>query len=625
MALIRINIRNMRKCAFWMAATLMALLIMVFAGPVAQAQTSPAAGGNPTRALQITDKTFKLQNPVLKGFYPDPSIIRVDSAGRPNYYLINSTFSYFPGIPVFHSSDMVHWKQIGNVINRPTQMNFLGARLTRGLFAPSISYHNGLFYVVCTQIDKGGNFVVTAKNPTGPWSDPVFLPEVKGIDPSLYFDRLTDKAYLVYNGDPDGKPLYEGHRAIRMVDFDYKNLRVTGTSKVIVNGGVNIALKPIWIEGPHLMERNGWYYLYAAEGGTSVNHSEVVFRSKKISGPFSPYSGNPILTQRNLPENRINPITSAGHAQFVKGPDGKTYAFFLAVRPYENDYYNTGRETFVAPVKWVDNWPVVNTGNDGVQYTYAVDFQAKKPEKHSWPLNGNFTIMDSFKGPLDPSYLFLRTIDSSSFKTAAKAGSGLLLKLKPETILEYGNPAFIGRRQQHLYGSFTADFSFSANNAKEKAGVVVFQNERHFYYACKSVDTIQGQPLIQLYRVDNSGAHMELMAQKVLYELHHNKGREREPGSILRERIAIQIKMQGKYYSFYYKATGDKGWQVLKDSVDARPLSTHVAGGFIGCIFGLYGTSQGQHTHNSVLYHFTRYTGADKTDSLQGQTAVRFR
>ena len=140
-----------------------------------------------------------LHNPVLKGFYPDPSIIRV---GRPqdagaDYYLVNSTFSYFPGIPVFHSRDMVHWTQIGNVITRPAQMNFLGAGVSRGLFAPSISFYDGVFYLVCTQVDTGGNFVVTAKDPAGPWSDPVFLPQVQGIDPSLYFDPGTGKAYMI--------------------------------------------------------------------------------------------------------------------------------------------------------------------------------------------------------------------------------------------------------------------------------------------------------------------------------------------------------------------------------------------------------------------------------------------
>ena len=166
---------------------------------------------------------IKFINPILSGFYPDPSVTKVGA----DYYLVNSTFSYFPGIPVFHSKDLKNWKQIGNVIDRPTQMNFLGDRVTRGLFAPSINFHNGLYYVTCTLIDHQGNFVVTAKNPAGPWSDPVWLPEVKGIDPSLFFDG--NKAYIVYNSDaPDNKPLYSGHRTIRVYEFDPVNLKVLG-------------------------------------------------------------------------------------------------------------------------------------------------------------------------------------------------------------------------------------------------------------------------------------------------------------------------------------------------------------------------------------------------------------
>src|SRR5258705_13649349 len=163
----------------------------------------------------ILAQSTNLVNPILAGFYPDPSIVRVGS----DYYLINSTFAYFPGLPVFHSKDLKNWKQIANVISRPSQMNFLGHRMTRGLFAPAIDYHNDLYYVTCTLIDKGGNFVVTAKNPAGPWSNPTWLPEAKGIDPSLFFDG--DKAYIIYNSDaPDNKPMYSGHRTIRLYEFD---------------------------------------------------------------------------------------------------------------------------------------------------------------------------------------------------------------------------------------------------------------------------------------------------------------------------------------------------------------------------------------------------------------------
>ncbi len=275
-------------------------------------------------AVQSFAQSTVLVNPILSGFYPDPSIVQVKS----DYYLINSTFSYFPGIPVFHSKDLKNWKQIDNVINRTSQLDFMGERMTRGLFAPAISYYNGTYYVTCTDIDHDGNFVVTAKDPAGPWSDPVKIPQVRGIDPSLFFDE-DGKGFIVYNSDaPDNKPLYSGHRTIRMYEFDPVALKVVGEEKQLVNGGVDISKKPVWIEGPHIMKRFGWYYLYAAEGGTSVNHSEVVFRSKSVYGPYIPYENNPVLTQRDLPENRKDPVTSTGHAQYVDGPDGKTYAVF---------------------------------------------------------------------------------------------------------------------------------------------------------------------------------------------------------------------------------------------------------------------------------------------------------
>lgn len=445
-----------------------------------------------------------LVNPVLAGFYPDPSVLKVGS----DYYLINSTFSYFPGLPVFHSKDLKNWKQIGNVISRPSQMNFMGHRMTRGLFAPAIDHHNGTYYVTCTLIDRGGNLVVIAKDPAGPWSDPTWLPEVKGIDPSLFFDD-DDKAYIVYNSDaPDNNPSYSGHRTIRMYEFDAVNLKVIGEEKILVNGGVDISKKPVWIEAPHFIKRDGWYYLYAAEGGTSVNHSEVVFRSKSPWGPFVAYENNPILTQKDLPADRKHPITSAGHAQFVEGPNGKTYAIFLAVRPYRDNFYNTGRETFIAPVELNNGWPIVNNDGKEIRYSYKVDYKEVK-QKSALPQSGNFHYTLNFEKELDLSLMFLRTYDSSSFKVSK--ANGLTLKLKPETCMELGNPAFIGKRQQHLYGSVETEMNFVTKTDNEKAGLVIFQDEGHFYYLCKS--TAKEKPVIQLFKSAPESKTMELLVE----------------------------------------------------------------------------------------------------------------
>lgn len=532
-------------------------------------------------------QNIKLVNPILSGFYPDPSIVKVDK----DYYLVNSTFSYFPGLPIWHSKDLKNWKQIGNVISRTSQMDFLGERMTRGLFAPGISYNNGTFYVTCTDIDHEGNFVVTAKNPAGPWSNPVKLPQVKGIDPSIFFDE-DGKAYIVYNSDaPNYKPLYSGHRTIKMYEIDPISLKTTGEEKILVNGGVDITKKPVWIEGPHILKRNGWYYLYAAEGGTSVNHSEVVLRSKNVWGPFIPYEKNPILTQRDLPADRKNPITSTGHAQFVEGPDGKTYAIFLACRPYTGDYYNAGRETFIAPVEWKDEWPIINPNSKEVQYSYTANFKEIK-QTNALPQSGNFTYTLGFEKQLDPALTFLRSVDSSSFSLNKTAG--LTMKLKPETLMDFGVPSFIGKRQQHLFCSTETELNFTANNDNEKAGLAIFQNENHFYFLSKSIEN--GKQVLQLYKSKADGKTMDIIATTTL------------AANI--KKVQLRIDAVGEFYNFSYATEANK-WLVLKDKVDGKFLSTHDAGGFIGCFFGLYATGSGQISSNTASFKYLKYSGND--------------
>jgi alpha-N-arabinofuranosidase len=162
----------------------------------------------------------------------------------------------------------------------------------------------------------------------------------------------------------DGHGLYSGHRAIWLQEFDLTSRRLSGPRQIIVDGGVDITKHPIWIEGPHLFQRNGWYYLIAAEGGTGEDHSEVVFRSRNVRGPYAPWEKNPILTQRTLDPRRPDPVTSTGHADFVQTPDGAWWAVFLGARPYaEGRLYNTGRETFLLPVAWEDDWPVILAPN----------------------------------------------------------------------------------------------------------------------------------------------------------------------------------------------------------------------------------------------------------------------
>lgn len=234
------------------------------------------------------DNSGYYTNPVLPGFYPDPSICRVGK----DYYLINSTFAYFPGIPIFHSTDLVHWNQIGSVLNRPSQLPFAdNIEMSSGVFAPDIKYnpHNKKFYVITCGVFAGGTYFVTCDDPKkGNWSDPVFLNGIGGIDPSFFFDD-DGKAYIVHNDDPDpGQSLYDGHKVIRVHEFDYNTNTVKEGGIVAINGGADISAKPIWVEGPHLYKMKGKYYMIAAEGGTGSWHSEIAFVADSPMGEYKP-------------------------------------------------------------------------------------------------------------------------------------------------------------------------------------------------------------------------------------------------------------------------------------------------------------------------------------------------
>jgi len=537
-------------------------------------------------------------NPILAGFYPDPSICRVGD----DYYLVNSTFSFFPGIPVFKGKDLVNWKLIGYVLNRPEQLNLDGQGVSRGIFAPSIRYNEGIFYVICTLVDIGGNFVATSQTPEGPWSNPVWMPQINGIDPSLFFDE-SGKSYILYNSiAPDDRPLYDGHRTIRMYEFDLENLKVIGDEKILINGGVDLSKKPIWIEGPHVFKVNDYYYLIAAEGGTAGQHSEVVFRSKNVDGPYIPYEKNPILTQRHLDPGRKNPITSTGHADFVQLQNGDWWAVFLGCRPYstkEDGYYNTGRETFLAPVRWIDGWPVINPDYEEVQYHYPYPVQPEKDFAER-QYGGNFKVRDEFdKGELNLNWMFMRT-PLEKWYDLNKKKNYLSFKLKPETCSGNKNLAFLGHRQQHLYGSAGVAIDFNPEAENEKAGLLIFQNEDHFYFLCKSLE--ENKPTIQLYKSlknENSNDQMELLkSQKIPDE---QKGKK----------MSLKIKADGNTYSFFYSFNDE--WILFEENIDASFLSTRVAGGFVGCMYALYATSLGKPSNNEAYFDWFEYKGDDKT------------
>ena len=502
------------------------------------------------------------RNPILSGYYPDPSVTRVGD----DYYLVNSSFAHFPGLPVFHSKDLVNWTQIANAIDRPGQLDLSGRAVSEGAFAPDISYHDGLFFIVNTCVVCKGNFVITARNPAGPWSDPVWLP-FGGIDPSIFWEG--DKAYIVNNDMPAEPPRYEGHRAIWVQEFDWRNLRMTGERTQIVNGGVDISKNPVWIEGPHLFKRGRYYYLIAAEGGTEDRHSEVVFRSESVRGPFVPFPGNPILTQRDLDPARRDPVTSTGHAKFVETQAGEWWATFLGTRPYGPDEYNIGRETFLLPVSWQDDWPVI------LPHGRRVPFAAPKPKlpvqpRAPLPTAGDFGYVDEFDGKrLALQWVGIRTPKQSFYRLQ----DGALLLGSGAALGDWqGVPAFIGRRQQHHIATVSTTLRYRPAKDGDRAGLAAVQNDESWLFF--GITRIGGAPVIALYTRDKAKADTLVASAPIAAD----------------RPVMLAIRADGGRMAFDYTISGQR--RTLKSDLDVTFLSTRRAGGFVGTIIGPYAYSQ---------------------------------
>ncbi|MGF6275945.1 xylan 1,4-beta-xylosidase [Massilia sp. UYP11] len=512
----------------------------------------------------VTPTATQYRNPILSGYYPDPSVLRVDD----DYYLINSSFTNFPGLPLFHSRDLSTWTQIANVISRPSQANFQGLSSSRGIFAPDISFHKGVFYVVTTCVDCGGNMVMTATRPEGPWSEPVKL-AFGGIDPSLFWD--TDgKVYLVGNDAPAENPRYDGHRAIWVQEFDPAALAVKGDRTLLVNGGVDIAAEPSWIEGPHIFRRGSHYYLIAAEGGTGDNHSQVVFRSASVRGPFTPHAHNPILSQRKLDPARPNPVTSAGHAKFVQTPDGQWWATFLATRPYRDGMYNIGRETFLLPVTWKDDWPLVL--EDGKAIPFVADRPALAPQaRPAPPLSGDFAYVDEFDGArLSEAWIGVRTPAAPFHRLAAGR-----LVLEPRGRLGdlKATPAFLARRQQHHIATVGASLRFRPAREGDRAGLVAYQSDAsHLFYG---VTRLGRRDVLALIVRDKADARDDTGADRLLAS-----------APVDGDAIDLEIRFDAGSMDFFYTAGGVR--RTLRADVDGTFLSTSKAGGFTGTIIGPY-------------------------------------
>lgn len=491
----------------------------------------------------------QFHNPVLHGFYPDPSIC---SVGR-DFYLVNSTFSYFPGIPIFHSQDLAHWEQIGNALTDNLQVNLLGNDDHEGIYAPSIRYYQGTYYIIAdheTQKNHAGMFIITAKDPRGPWSKPTFIKGADGIDPSLFFDN--GKCYFVVTHDNSEGSKYFGDNEIYLAEIDLETKQFISKKKPLWRG----ALRNVtWPEGPHLYKHGNYYYLLIAESGTESHHAMTIARSQSIAGPYEGNPNNPIMTHRFLGENY--PVQNVGHGDFVKSFDGNWYFVCLGSRKFKG-YVNTGRETFIGRVVWEDDWPVLNPGVGKLEESGVIDLPKKEMVKPS-------SVIDFDQDKFDLRCLFLRNPKKQNY-IPQKDGSITLLGSKNE-LSGTESPTFLGIRESSVNSYFSIQMG-KADLEGGQFGIAVYQNRTHFItFMLKAV-----HQYFELVVQKNVDGVVSVIASKQL--------------QVMPRGLIVRQKGDQLMVGIFSEKDGQYEW--LQQRVNTQFLSTEVAGGFVGCVVGTY-------------------------------------
>jgi xylan 1,4-beta-xylosidase len=528
-----------------------------------------AAAERTSARSPVRGRTRTFRNPVLPGFHPDPSICRVGA----DYYLVTSSFEWFPGLPIHHSRDLVNWRPLGHVLDRPEQLPLDGVRPSGGLYAPTIRHADGVFYVVCTLVDgtgPTGNFVVTATDPAGPWSEPHWLGEPDSFDPSLLFDE-DGRVWFHATRPVDA----DGHTEIWLREFDPATLNLTGPEHVLWNGALNDV---VWAEAPHLYHVGDFYHLMVAEGGTELNHAVTVARSRRVTGPYEGDPRNPLLTHRNLGAG--HPIVAVGHADLVETATGEWWAVLLAIRPSGGYLGNLGRETFLAPVAWEDDWPMIAPGTGRVEPVGA----APDVAEHRWPAG---PACDHFEDlELGPEWYLLRTPRERFWDLSQRPGH-LRLRLRPQTVTEHVCPSLVARRQAHAHFVAHTALDFVPVGTGECAGLVLLQND-DFQIRCV-VTSRDDRRVLRLIR--RSAGTDESLAEEPLPD----------------GRVELAVEAHDQSYEFRYAVASR--WRPIGGPVDGSVLSTQVAGGFIGAHLGMYATSEGQPSTNVADFDWFEYRG----------------
>ncbi len=529
------------------------------------------------------------QNPILSGFHPDPSLCRVDE----DYYLVTSSFAYFPGLPVFHSRDLVHWEQIGYGIDREEQIDYSQSAFSEGLWAPTIRWHDGVFYIINTLVQNGResdrtNFVITARDPSGPWSNPVVIDHADGIDSSLFFE---EGGRVWYCGNYiSATPKFDGHHGIYLCELDPITMQFKGSRKIILDGN---KIHGKWTEAPHIFKKDGYYYLMIAEGGTFTNHSVMLFRSETVDGEYEICPHNPIVTHRHLPLSY--PIAATGHADFVQTQRGEWWMVLLAVRPYGGFQYNLGRETFLAPIAWdEEGWPLLDTP-DGL-----VPSRCRRPDLPNVPSRWQSTVDHFENEQLSLCWNTIRCPKRSFYSLQERKGF-LRLHLGAERLWdERITPRFLGRRQEHMYFAACVKMEFTPNEGEEAGLALVQSDEFHYVF---TVTKVGGEVVLQLYQHENVGiaTNYDFTTRVIQKTVLATKVLANNDGNI----YLYALSDKEKYRFAYGFREGEQ--RSLLDNVDASLLSTTRAGGFVGVYIGLYASSNGAESTNVADFDWFEY------------------
>jgi xylan 1,4-beta-xylosidase len=502
------------------------------------------------------------RNPVIPGFHPDPSVCCVGD----DYYLVTSTFEFFPGVPIFHSKDLVNWEQIGHCLTRASQLPLQKCGASAGIYAPTIRYHDGLFYMVVTNVSGGGNFFVTAKDPAGEWSEPVWVNQ-GGIDPTIFWDE-DGKSYFMSNEHQFSDGIKR--EGIVVSEIDLKTGKRT-TEPVAVWKGTGGR----YPEAPHIYKKDGFYYLLIAEGGTEYGHKVTIARSKTIYGPYESAPGNPILTHINR-ITQTNQIQGTGHADLIEAHDGSWWVVFLAFRLQNGNHHLTGRETYLAPVSWPKNgWPAVN-GDGTVALEMTCPTLPLKPFAAK-PVRDEFsTAVPGFE------WNYLRDPFMDNYKFDSK-NSKLVLKGTGLTLNDVDSPTFLGRRQEHINFTTTTSLEFQPSKINEEAGITALMNDRYHFDLIKT----KGKVILR-YQL-GSITH-------IAKELAVNS-----------DKIQLRIEGSETFYTFSYSTDGIKFISLGK--ADTNLISTETAGGFTGVYLGLFTSGNGSKCNTPAVFDWFEYKG----------------